>query len=411
MNILDELKWRGILKQISNEEKFKKLIPGETGIYCGFDPTALSLHLGNYILISVLKRFKKAGFNVYAIVGGATGMIGDPSFKDKERVLLDNQAVVTNKNAIKNQLRKQGLKVIDNYSFYRNINILEFLRDAGKLINVASILSRDSIVNCLERGLSFTEFSYTLLQGYDFLTLYKQKNVCIQLGGSDQWGNIVTGLDMINRVYGDNHQAVGITMDLLTDENGNKIGKSTGGGALWLDPKMCSPYRFYQYLFNQSDATSEKLIKWLTFLPKEKIEQVISKHYQNPKLHLLQKTLAQQVTKDIFGAQGVKFAQKITSLIYKQNISDLNLSLDEFEELKNYLPVVEIEVGANTVDTLIAAKHIQSKREAREFIQTKSLKINGMPFDETSLYETKLGEGKFAIIKKGKKTTILAVSK
>ncbi|TNK98442.1 tyrosine--tRNA ligase, partial [Mycoplasmopsis pullorum] len=211
MSILNELKNRNILKNLSSLEKMNKLENSGCGVYAGFDPTAQSLHLGNYIQIVNLLRFKQFGFDVYAILGGATGMIGDPSFRNSERKLLDQETLLFNKNKIRQQLEKFGLKVIDNYDFYKDMNIIEFLSKVGKLVNVSYMIAKDSVASRLENGLSFTEFSYQLIQGWDFLTLYKDKNVCIQFGGSDQWGNITTGLDMISTTFGNDHKAVALT--------------------------------------------------------------------------------------------------------------------------------------------------------------------------------------------------------
>ncbi|WP_029513005.1 tyrosine--tRNA ligase [Mycoplasmopsis iners] len=407
MTILDDLIARNILKDISNKEKFLTLNPNEIAVYGGFDPSAKSLHLGNYILIATLKRFKQYGFKVYGLVGGATGMIGDPSFKDSERVLLDNQTVLANKQNIMHQLASNGLDVIDNYDFYKNMNVLEFLRDAGKLVNVSYMLNKESVIKRIERGLSFTEFSYQLLQGYDFLTLYKKNNVCVQVGGSDQWGNIITGLDMIEKVEGKDHKAVAITLGLLTDENGNKIGKSTGGGSLWLDKKLSSPYNMYQYLLNQSDVMVEKLLKWLTFLPLSEIDNIIAKHYVNPKEHLAQKTLAFEVVKDIFGQDEANITINITKVLFDKNFDLSSLTLKELVSMEQYLPVVEIAQDTNLVESLIEQNVISSKREAREFIQTNALKLDDQTIDLDTKYIPQRYENKYAFFRKGKKQTIL----
>lgn len=411
MTLLEDLRARGILKQISNEEKFQQLIPSETAIYGGFDPTAQSLHLGNYILIATLKRFAQYGYKTYGLVGGATGMIGDPSFKDSERVLLDLEQVKNNKAKIVAQLETHGLIVVDNYNFYKEMSILTFLRDAGKLINISSMLSKDSVSRRIEKGLSFTEFSYTLLQGYDFLQLYKNNNVKVQLGGSDQWGNIVTGLDMIAKVEGDDHKAVGITFDLLTDENGNKIGKSTGGGSLWLDKEMNSPFKMYQYLLNQSDAAVGKLLKWLTFLKLDEISDILERHNNNPKEHLAQKVLAGEVVKDLFGVQEALNAKKITEILYNKNFDFSTLKIHDLVIMEDYLPLLELNENDNLVEKLIEYKFLNSKREAREFISTKALKIDELEIDETTKYQPQKFGGKYAIFKKGKKQTILLKTK
>ncbi|QBF34394.1 tyrosine--tRNA ligase [Mycoplasmopsis phocirhinis] len=408
MNIIEELKQRGILKQISNLEKFNKLNPTQTAVYGGFDPTAKSLHLGNYLLMTTLKRFQLAGFDAIALVGGATGMIGDPSFKDSERVLLNNEEVVENKNRIKQQLQNIGLSVLDNYDFYKNMNVLEFLRDGGKLINISYMLAKDSVSSRIQRGLSFTEFSYQLLQGYDFLELYKQKNVMIQIGGSDQWGNITTGLDMISKVIGENNsKAVGVTFDLLTDENGKKIGKSTGGGALWLDKTLTSPFNMYQYLYNQSEQMVQKLLLWLTFISVEDIKNIMIKHQQNTSLRFAQQTLAFNVVKDIFGEDEAKIAVNITKILFNKKFDASALTVQDLEQMELYLPVSKIAINENIVQNLIKNKFIASKREAREFIQNNALKIDEEFVTELTLFNPHKYNSKFAIFKKGKKQTII----
>ncbi|MEE3928131.1 tyrosine--tRNA ligase [Mycoplasmopsis ciconiae] len=401
-NILEDFRKRGILKQISNEDKFNNLKPN-SGVYIGFDPTAQSLHLGNYIQIVNLLRFKSYGFKVYAVLGGATGMIGDPSFKDSERKLLDNQTILNNKKHIKQQLEKFGLEVIDNYDFYKNTTFLDFLRDAGKLVNISYMLAKDSISKRINSGLSFTEFTYTLIQGWDFLTLYKNYGVQVQFGGSDQWGNITTGLDMISKVEGDKHTAVAGTFNLLTDENGNKFGKSTGGGSLWLDKNMNSPYNLYQFLLNQSDAKVEELLKWLTLLSLEEIEQTMQQHNLNPSLRVAQKKLAFEVVKDVHDKKEATKAFNISQILFNKKFDIYSLSLQELEELKDNLKFLQWPKQHNIVELLISNQIVKSKREVREFIATQALKLNDLPIDESTLLTTDKFENKYAILKKGKK--------
>ncbi|WP_029513474.1 tyrosine--tRNA ligase [Mycoplasmopsis primatum] len=407
MNLIEELKSRKILNNISNSEKFLKLDPKTTGVYVGFDPTAESLHLGNYILISVLQRFAKAGFKTYALIGGATGMIGDPSFKDAERVLLDQAKVVNNKNHIKSQLESFGFQIIDNYDFYKNMNILDFLRNTGKLINISYMTAKESVQKRIDKGLSFTEFTYQLLQGADFLHAYKNLGIKVQLGGSDQWGNITTGLDMINKVEGDNHQAVGITANLLTDENGQKIGKSTGGGALWLNKNMCSPYKMYQYLLSQPDSRIADLLYWFSFENISKIDEIVKKHFENPSSQIAQIALADEVVKNIFGEDELKQAQNITKILFDKNFDIKSLKLSDLSIIEKYLPMCKIKKNDLLVDSLIKQGIIQSNREARELIQSKALKIDNADIDMETKYEPKNFSGKYAFFKKGKKQVFL----
>ncbi|WP_371808117.1 tyrosine--tRNA ligase [Mycoplasma sp. Mirounga ES2805-ORL] len=407
MTILEDLKKRGVFKQISNEDKLNSLDPSKVRVYCGFDPTAKSLHLGNYVLICNLKRFEQYGFKPLAVLGGATGMIGDPSFRDSERVLLSNQQVIENKKAIKKQLESFGLEVFDNYDIYKNMSIIDFLRDAGKLTNISYMLAKDSVQSRIERGLSFTEFAYQIIQGYDFLKLYKDKNVNVQIGGSDQWGNIVTGLDMIQKIEGDKHKAVILTLDLLTDSNGKKIGKSFGGGGLWLDKTMNSPFNMYQFLVNLPDTLVEKFLKWLTFLPLDEIDEIIKTHEDNPSEHYAQKIIAKEIVKDLFGEKELEIAIKITSFLFDKDFDFTNLTLDNLKQMSNYLPTVSLNKKKNIVDQLIEQKVFQSKREAREFINNKSLKIDGISIEENEEFEPKNFDKKYAILKKGKKQTYI----
>ena len=290
MNILQELKDRGILDNITSQEKFKKLSKN-SGVYIGFDPTALSLHLGNYIQITILKRFQKAGFKTFAVVGGATGMIGDPSGKSQERNLLDQETLKQNKNKIKKQLNSFELNVIDNLDFYKNTNVIEFLRDTGKLLNISYMLNKEIVKTRIDSGISFTEFAYQLIQGWDFYQLYKKHQVKVQIGGSDQWGNITAGTEIIRKKIGDKNNAVGITTKLLTTSSGKKFGKSEGN-ALFLDKNITSPFEIHQYILNTPDKDVSKLLKWLTFLSINEISHIMQKHAKNPKERLAQKKIS-----------------------------------------------------------------------------------------------------------------------
>ncbi|MFV8479274.1 tyrosine--tRNA ligase [Mycoplasma sp. VS428] len=406
MTIIEDLSTRGILKHISNEEKFKNL-PQDTAVYCGFDPTATSLHLGNYIQIANLLRFKQHGFKVFAVLGGATGMIGDPSFKDAERQLLDDATLQLNKSRIRSQLEKYGLEVIDNYDFYKDMNILVFLRDVGKLVNVSYMLAKDSVASRIEKGLSFTEFSYQLIQGWDFLTLYKNKNVRVQFGGSDQWGNITTGLDMISTVFGNEHQAVAITANLLTDANGNKFGKSTGGGSLWLDPERTKPYVMYQFLLNQPDSEIEKLLKWLTFLQVDQIKVILDKHRANPAEHIAQKALAFNVIKQVHNIEEAEKAALASEILFNKKLDLNTILLESIQDLDDVLNVISMPKGSVLVDELIAQGIIKSKREAREFLANGAIKLNLVAIEENTLVESNIWNNQYALLHVGKKQIYL----
>ncbi|MHA3845960.1 tyrosine--tRNA ligase [Mycoplasma sp. VS276A1] len=407
MTVIEDLKDRGILKAISSEEKFANL-PQGAAVYCGFDPTATSLHLGNYIQIANLIRFKNHGFKVYALLGGATGMIGDPSFKDAERQLLDNETILNNKNHIKAQLESFGLEVIDNYDFYKDMNILDFLRNVGKLVNISYMLAKDSVASRINNGLSFTEFSYQLIQGWDFLSLYKDKNVMIQFGGSDQWGNITTGLDMISTVFGNEHKALAITANLLTDANGNKFGKSTGGGSLWLDSDKTKPYFMYQFLLNQPDSEVEKLLKWLTFLDKEEIAEIIKLHNEDASKRTAQKALAYNVIKQVHDEEEAKKAHLASMILFNKDLDLASFDVEEISKLEDVLNTIELKANENLVTQLIALGVLKSKREAKEFIQNKALKVNLAPMNEEDNFTSNIWEGKYALIHIGKKNIYLA---
>lgn len=401
MNILNELKERGILKNISSEEKFNSLEKGAK-VYIGFDPTAQSLHLGNYIQIKTLQRFKQAGFTPIMVVGGATGMIGDPSGRNTERNLLDSKTLENNKEKIRKQLSKFDIDVVDNYDFYKDMNILYFLREVGKLISINYMLSKDVVSSRLENGISFTEFSYQLIQGWDFYQLYKLHNTKIQVGGSDQWGNITTGLEIISKKC-ENPDAVGITLNLLTDENGNKFGKSTGGGSLWLDKNMNSPYNLYQFLFNQPDSQIEKLLLWLTSLEINEIKNIIKNHFENPSLQNAQRVLAFEVVKDIHGYNEAQKSFNLSQFIFNPQFDITSLKLNEFENMIDHFKVLEVKNDSNLVEELMKNEVFKSKREVREFIQNKSLKFNFTPVDENTKISSSLFDNKYAIVNKGKK--------
>lgn len=401
-NLIIDLKKRDIINNITKEDKIANLKPSD-GIYIGFDPTATSLHLGNYIQIMLLKRFQKAGLKAYALLGGATGMIGDPSFKATERLLLDAKTLEENKFAIKYQLESFGLTVIDNYDFYKDMSIIDFLRNIGKQINVNYLINKDTIASRLETGISFTEFSYSLLQGNDFLTLYNQHQIKIQAGGSDQWGNITTGLELIRKNHGET-DAFGITINLLTDGNGNKFGKSVAG-AIWIDEAKTSSFSLYQFLLNQPDDQVEKLLKWLTYLELDEIEKIMFYHQQNPKQKLAQKMLALYVVRDLHGKTRANDAKEITEILFESTKPITELNEQQFELLLKDLPVFDNQNQKRTIlDLLVSAKICSSRREAREFLNQGAISVDGqVKKDETEeLFPRHFGF-KYFIIKKGKK--------
>ncbi|AZZ65765.1 tyrosine--tRNA ligase [Metamycoplasma phocicerebrale] len=401
LSFLEELRERKILNNISSEEKFLKIKKG-AGVYIGFDPTAQSLHLGNYLQISTLLRFKKAGYKPYAILGGTTGMIGDPSFRSTERNFLDKETLNKNKKAIKAQLEKFGLEVIDNYDFYKNMTLIEFLTDVGKMINVNYLLEKESIATRLNNGLSFTEFSYQLIQGWDFKNMFEKHNVKIQAGGSDQWGNITTGLEFIRKIHGENADAVAITINLLTDENGVKFGKSTGGGSLWLNKEMTSPYAMYQFLLNQADEKVDEYLKTLTFLSLDEIDKIMEEHNKAKFKRIAQKTLAFEVLKNVHSLELAQQAKKISEVLFSKDSS--SLTLNDIEMVKYSIPLIDVKENIKFIDLIKNNNVTSSNRETREFLSKKSFLLDNKVIEsEEEIIKFSTFEGKYALLRKGKK--------
>jgi len=424
INIIDELRWRGLVQDImpGTEDLLKKEM---VTAYIGFDPTADSLHIGNLVQIKLLMHMQRAGHRVIALVGGATGMIGDPSGKSEERSLLSTEVLQKNLNGVKRQLEKflnfsteipNPAEMANNYDWFKDIGFLEFIRDTGKHITVNYMMAKDSVKKRLEgeTGMSFTEFTYQLIQGYDFYWLYQHKNCRLQMGGSDQWGNIVTGTELIRRKLG--KEAFAFTSPLIKRADGGKFGKSEKGN-IWLDPEKTSPYQFYQFWLNASDADVENWIKVFTFLEKEPIDQLISEHQKDPGVRLLQKKLAEEVTRMIHGEDELNKAIETTQKLFA-NTSAPASSLSE-EDLQQIEGIIKQEyplsnfINGTDVITLVSETGIfKSKGEARKMIQNGGVSINRIKVSDPQLVvkQSDLLHGKYLMLQVGKKNYFLIES-
>lgn len=411
-NIIDELNWRGLIKDYSNEQEVRELLSKPTTIYCGFDPSAISMHVGNFVMISLLMRFQRAGHRVIAVVGGATGMIGDPSGKSKERNLLDSDSLSKNTEAIKSQLSRfidlddpsKGM-ILNNYDWLSKLSMLEFLKTYGKSFSINYMLSKDIVASRLESGISFTEFTYQILQAVDFLTLHKEHGVSIQIGGSDQWGNLTSGLELIRKTEGNDAKVGVMTAHLITKSDGKKFGKSEDG-ALFLDPKLTSPYKLYQYFINTSDEDAIKYLKVFTFLTREEINSIEKEHLQNLGARIGQKTLAREIVKIIHGEEAAEEAIMMSEALFKGDIS--KLKKEQIETLFGSLKVV-VNGECPIEDLLVDIKAASSKREAREFLNNGSITINGEKMTEVGrvMKREDMLFNQYFVIRRGKKNYYL----
>ncbi len=402
MTLFEELKWRGLIKDIAGEDIDKKLNDEKITFYWGTDPTADSLHIGHYSSLVTAKRLALAGHHPILLVGGATGLIGDPR-PTAEREIISFEDVQKNLEGIKKQVEKildGKAEVVNNYDWIKQFDFITFLRDVGKFINVNYMLDKDIINRRLETGITFAEFSYTLIQGYDFLHLFEEKNCILQAAGSDQWGNITTGLDLIKKKTG--KDAYAFTMPLVLDANGNKFGKSEGN-ALWLDKNKTSSYELYQYLINSDDKMVESYLKIFTFLTPDEIIEIMKKHNEAPHLRLAQKTLAYEIIKDLHGEDEANKAIKISNCLFDGNIKDLNSNeiIDCFKDV----PSFEIEKEYSLIDLLVEKNICSSKRETREFLNAGSILINGDKVTDENMIINKSTaiDGKLIVIRRGKK--------
>ena len=402
MKLFDELKWRGLVKDIAGSDIEDKLNNEQITFYWGTDPTADSLHLGHYSSLLTAKRLANAGHHPILLVGGATGLIGDPR-PTAEREIMAKDTLNKNLEGIKKQVDRifdGRATIVNNYDWMKDYNYLDFLRDVGKYINVNYMLAKDIINRRLETGITYAEFSYTLIQGYDFLHLYEKYNCVMQAEGSDQWGNITTGIDLIRKKTG--KEAYGFTMPLVLDAQGNKFGKSEGN-ALWLDINKTSSYELYQYLINTDDSMCESYLKIFTFLSPEEIMEVVKKHNEEPHLRLAQKTLAKEIITDLHGKEEYDKAVKISEALFSGNVKDIDTNL--IEKVFKDVPNSDMKSDKNIVDLLVDANICSSKREAREFITTGAISINGDRITDLDAIITKDNsiDNKYIIVRRGKK--------
>jgi tyrosyl-tRNA synthetase len=400
MKLYEDLVWRGLIQDVSNPEIEKILNEDTVNFYWGTDPTADSLHIGHYSSLVTARRLVKAGHHAILLVGGATALIGDPRGKG-ERTLESYETINNNYQKLKAQVERiTGCETVNNYDWIKDINVLEFLRDYGKHFTVNYMLDKDKVKKQLDNGLSFTEFSYMILQALDFKYLYETRNVTLQVAGSDQWGNITSGIELIRRTLG--KEVYGMTMPLVLDEQGNKIGKSEGN-AVWLDKEKTSPYTLYQYLINQDDEMIIHYLKVFTFLTPEEIMDIEKKHKEKPEERLAQKTLAAEIVRDLHGQEELDKAIEMSEALFSGNVS--NLTAKEIEEVFKDMPCDKLDKDINIVDLLVDYKVCSSKREAREFVTAGTISINGERTTDLEKIITKKDaiEGKYIILRRGKK--------
>ena len=428
-NFVEELYWRGMLHSMTpgTEEQLNKEM---TTAYLGIDPTADSLHIGHLCGIMMLRHFQHAGHKPLALLGGATGMIGDPSGKSAERILLNDEILNHNQNCIKKQLAKfldfesdapNRAELVNNYDWMRNYSFLNFIRDIGKHITVNYMMAKDSVKKRFNgeysQGMSFTEFSYQLVQGYDFLYLYQNKNCKLQLGGSDQWGNITTGTELIRRKLGSDETAYALTCPLITKADGGKFGK-TEKGNIWLDPAKTSPYAFYQFWMNCSDDDAAKYIKIFTLLSKEEIDALIKRHEEEPHLRELQRTLAREITTMVHSKEDFEMAEEASQILFGKGTSE---ALHKFDEA-TLLSILEgvpqakvtkssLEAGLPIIEFLTQTEVFSSKGEARKMLQGNGVSINKEKATETDVVNKEhLLNDKYILVQKGKKNYYLIIA-
>jgi len=417
MNIIDDLMWRGAINQMTDEEGLRQLTQEKAvSLYCGVDPTGDSMHIGHLIPFMILRRFQLAGHRPVIVIGGATGSIGDPSGRTSERVLQTKEQVQHNVEKLTAQMKRlfltsqedqEAVRLVNNYDWTKELSLLDFLRDYGKHFNLNTMLAKDVVASRLEVGISFTEFSYQILQSIDFLQLFRKEDVQVQIGGADQWGNITAGLELIRKVEGAEARAYGLTIPLMLKSDGTKFGKSAGG-AVWLDPEKTTPYEFYQFWLNQDDRDVIKYIKYFTFLEKEEIEVLETAVQEEPHKRQAQKRLAEEVTRFVHGEAALQDALKITNALFTGDVQQLNA--DEIEQGFKNMPTFESEKVEQNLATWLVDLGIEpSRRQSREDIQNGAISINGEKITDLEHIWTpeQSFEGRFVLVRRGKKKYFL----
>ena len=404
MTLYEDLQWRGLIKDLSSEDLIDKLNNEKLTFYLGTDPTADSLHIGHYSTFLVAKRLQKAGHTPILLVGGATGLVGDPRGTG-EREKADAKVIQSNFEKLKAQVERLfGIKCVNNYDWFKDVNYIDFLRDYGKYINVNYMINKDLVKRQLEIGISYAEFSYMLIQGVDFKHLHDNYGVTLQIGGSDQWGNLTTGIEIIRKLTGE--EVYAFSIPLAVDSQGKKMGKSEGN-AVWLDINKTSAYELYQYLYNLEDSMMEAYLKRFTFLGKSEIEEIMKKHLEAPEKRIAQETLAHEVVRDIHGEEEYQKAVEISRALFSGDIK--KLPADQIGKIFSKVDHIDIKEAENIVDFLVNGKICSSKREAREFINSGSIYVNG---DKVESLEYNVGrenalDNKYVVIRKGKKKYFL----
>ncbi|WP_078055093.1 tyrosine--tRNA ligase [Erysipelothrix larvae] len=408
MNFFEELEWRGLVKDVAHKEEFLKRLNKPITLYCGFDPTAESLHIGHLQQLILLKRFQLNGHHPIALVGGGTGMIGDPR-PTTERKMLSAEDLMHNVQCIGSQIDAilasddNPVTLVNNYDWLKSMNIIDFLRDYGKFFSVSTMIAKDTIAKRLETGISFTEFSYTILQAVDYLHLLENYDVRLQFGGSDQWGNLVSGLELIRKVKGIEEEAFAMTSPLITKSDGTKFGKSEGQN-VWLNADYTSPYEFYQYLINVSDDDVINFMKRLSLKPVSEIQEIEAAFVKAPHERLAQKELATELTRIVHGQEGLDNALKMTKAFFSGDLSEL--SAQQVKALFHHQTPYTLDKDSALLDVLVNAQFVPSKREARQLITSNAIRVNGEVVNDLEyvLSKEQAIDGEISVIRRGKKT-------